>query len=67
MNITWQATNDYYHAIINELQDTARSNLIFGLHVHVGIEDKSMALHIVNQIRYFLPHIYALSTNSPFW
>ncbi len=56
-----------YHQIINELQDTARSNLIFGLHVHVGIEDKSMAVHIVNQFRYFLPHIYALSTNSPFW
>lgn len=59
--------NPRYNEIIRELQDTARSNLIFGLHVHVGIEDKSMALHIVNSIRYFLPHIYALSTNSPFW
>lgn len=59
--------NPRYNEIIQELQDTARSNLIFGLHVHVGIEDKSMALHIVNSIRYFLPHIYALSTNSPFW
>jgi carboxylate-amine ligase len=49
------------------MQDIARSNLIFGLHVHVGIDDKSMALHIANSIRYFLPHVYALSTNSPFW
>lgn len=56
-----------YNEIINELQDTARSNLIFGLHVHVGIEDRAMALHIANSLRYFLPHLYALSTNSPFW
>lgn len=59
--------NPRYEQIINELQDTARSNLIFGLHVHVGIADKSMALHLVNSMRYFLPHLYALSTNSPFW
>lgn len=59
--------NPRYNEIIQELQDTARSNLIFGLHVHVGIEDRAMALHIANAIRYFLPHVYALSTNSPFW
>lgn len=56
-----------YNEIINELQDAARSNLIFGLHVHVGIEDRNMALHVANTMRYFLPHLYALSTNSPFW
>lgn len=59
--------NPRYDQIINELQDTARSNLIFGLHVHVGIEDKDLALHITNAMRYFLPHLYAISTNSPFW
>ena len=59
--------NPRYDEIINEMQDTARSNLIFGLHVHVGMEDKDMALHLVNAMRYFLPHLYALSTNSPFW
>lgn len=59
--------NPRYDEIINEMQDTARSNLIFGLHVHVGIEDKPLALHITNAMRYFLPHLYALSTNSPFW
>ena len=59
--------NPRYDEIIREMQDTARSNLIFGLHVHVGIEEKSMALHIANSMRYFLPHLYALSSNSPFW
>ncbi len=59
--------NTRYLEIVDELQDAARSNLIFGLHVHVGIPDRNMALHIANSIRYFLPHIYAISTNSPFW
>ena len=59
--------NPRYDAIVNEMQEAARSNLIFGLHVHVGIADKNMAIHIMNTVRYFLPHIYALSTNSPFW
>ncbi|WP_301923186.1 carboxylate-amine ligase [Ferruginibacter sp.] len=56
-----------YNEIVNELQEAARSNLIFGLHVHVGMENREMAIHIANSARYFLPHIYALSTNSPFW
>ncbi len=56
-----------YHQIVDELQDAARSNLIFGLHVHVGMEDRKMAIHLANSARYFLPHVYALSTNSPFW
>ena len=56
-----------YSQIVNELQEAARSNLIFGLHVHVGMETREMAIHIANSARYFLPHIYALSTNSPFW
>ncbi|MBN8663358.1 MAG: carboxylate-amine ligase [Chitinophagales bacterium] len=56
-----------YNQIVNELQEAARSNLIFGLHVHVGMEDRKMAIHIANSARYFLPHVYALSTNSPFW
>lgn len=56
-----------YNEIVNELQEAARSNLIFGLHVHVGMENRELANHIANSTRYFLPHIYALSTNSPFW
>lgn len=56
-----------YHEIVNEMQEAARSNLIFGLHVHVGMPSKEMAVHIANSARYFLPHVFALSTNSPFW
>ena len=56
-----------YSQFVNELQEAARSNLIFGLHVHVGMENNDLAMHIANSARYFLPHVYALSTNSPFW
>lgn len=56
-----------YSDIVKELQEAARSNLIFGLHVHVGMESREMAIHIANSARYFLPHVFALSTNSPFW
>ncbi len=56
-----------YAQVVEDLQLVARSNLIFGLHVHVGIEDKETAIRVMNSLRYFLPHILALSTNSPFW
>ena len=56
-----------YNEIVNELQEAARSNLIFGLHVHIGMETREMAIHIANTARYFLPLVFALSTNSPFW
>jgi carboxylate-amine ligase len=56
-----------YQEIVKDMQQLARANLIFGLHVHVGIADREMAIHVMNQARYFLPHIYALSVNSPFW
>ena len=56
-----------YATIVKDLQQVARANLIFGLHVHVGIPDRATAIHVMNQMRYFLPHLYALSTNSPFW
>ncbi len=67
----WRAQEIYpdprYDKVVEDLQLVARSNLIFGLHVHVGIEDKEAAIRIMNSLRYFLPHILALSTNSPFW
>ncbi|MBV9128339.1 MAG: carboxylate-amine ligase [Verrucomicrobia bacterium] len=56
-----------YQSIVNDLQQVARANLIFGLHVHIGIPDRESAIHVMNQARYFLPHIFALSANSPFW
>jgi len=59
--------DDRYKNIIEDMQLVARANLIFGLHVHVGIEDRETAIHMMNHARYFLPHLLALSTNSPFW
>lgn len=59
--------NERYETIIKDMQQIARVNLIFGLHVHVGIPDREEAIDIMNQARYFLPHLYALSVNSPFW
>ena len=56
-----------YQEIVKDMQLLARANLIFGLHVHVGIPDRDSAIQVMNQTRYFLPHIYALSVNSPFW
>src|ERR1700744_848543 len=56
-----------YAQVVEDLQLVARANLIFGLHVHVGVEDREAAIRIMNSMRYFLPHILALSTNSPFW
>lgn len=56
-----------YDQIVDEMKDVARGNLIFGMHVHVGIPGREQGLEILNTVRYFLPHLYALSTNSPFW
>jgi carboxylate-amine ligase len=56
-----------YEEIVKDMQLLARANLIFGLHVHVGIPERATAIQVMNQARYFLPHIYALSVNSPFW
>ena len=67
----WRSQEIYpdprYDKVVEDLQLVARANLIFGLHVHVGIEDREAAIRVMNSIRYFLPHILALSTNSPFW
>lgn len=61
-------TSDHrYDKIVEDMGDVARGNLIFGLHVHVGIPSRAQGLKIQNALRYFLPHIYALSTASPFW
>ena len=56
-----------YDSIVEELQQLARSLLIFGLHVHVGVPDRSIMIDLMNEVRYFLPHLLALSTSSPFW
>jgi carboxylate-amine ligase len=59
--------DERYHTMVEDLKMVARANLIFGLHVHIGVEDREVAIHIMNAARYFVPHILALSTNSPFW
>jgi carboxylate-amine ligase len=56
-----------YPELARFLQDVGRRLLIFGMHVHVGIDDADLRIEIMNQLRYFLPHILALSASSPFW
>src|SRR6266487_1497784 len=57
--------DERYATIVKDMQQIARANLIFGLHVHVGIPDREEAIDVMNQARYFLPHLYALSVISP--
>jgi carboxylate-amine ligase len=59
--------DDRYREIVEDLKMVARANLIFGLHVHIGVEDRETAIQLMNGARYFLPHLLALSANSPFW
>ncbi len=68
---SWQTQEIYpherYYGVVNEMQDAARQLLIFGMHVHVGMPDLELGIQIQNVARYFLPHLLALSTSSPFW
>jgi carboxylate-amine ligase len=67
----WQeecvAPYERYAQLEAEFQDVTRSLLIFGLHVHVGIESQFLAVELMNQLRTWIPHVLAISTNSPFW
>jgi carboxylate-amine ligase len=56
-----------YQHIVEEMGQLARSLLIFGMHVHVATPDKQTTIDLMNGVRYFLPHLLALSTSSPFW
>lgn len=56
-----------YKLLEDEMQDIARELLIFGMHIHVGIPDPDLRIDVMNEARYFLPHLLALSTSSPFW
>ena len=56
-----------YHGFIDSTQYVGKRMLIFGMHVHIGIKDEDLRIDIMNQMRYFMPHILALSTSSPFW
>src|SRR5881409_635390 len=59
--------HERYKILEEELQDVIRELLIFGMHVHVGIPDRERRIEVMNEARYFLPHLLALSTSSPFW
>lgn len=56
-----------YHSLERDLQHIARSIAVYGLHVHVGVDDRDRSIELMNEARYFLPHLLALSANSPFW
>lgn len=56
-----------YHGLVDQMRLIARRLLIFGMHIHVGIPDRNLQIDIMNQMSYFMPHILALSTSSPFW
>lgn len=58
---------DRYHGLFDSMQYVAKRLLIFGMHVHVGIENRDLQIDVMNQMRYFMPHILCLSTSSPFW
>ena len=58
---------DRYRSLVADLQYVARRLLIFGMHIHVGIPDRELRIDTMNQISYFMPHILALSSSSPFW
>jgi len=68
---SWQTQQitpeDRYQGIVRDMQDLARQMLIFGMHVHVGIEDPELVIDTMNVLRYLSPHILALSTSSPLW
>ena len=56
-----------YHGFMDSTQYVGKRMLIFGMHVHIGIENKELRIDVMNQMRYFIPHIMALSSSSPFW
>ena len=58
---------DRYNELAENLQGVVRRLVISGMHVHVGIDDDDLRIDLMNQVSYFLPHLLALSTSSPFW
>src|ERR671927_534508 len=56
-----------YHRIVEREQQLAEEQVVFGLHVHVGLEDREAALQVMNRARVWLAPLLALSANSPFW
>ena len=66
----WEKTSllsSHYRIMAGDAEMIARRMLAFGMHVHIGIEDRELAIDVMNTMRYVLPHILTLSTSSPFW
>jgi glutamate---cysteine ligase / carboxylate-amine ligase len=61
------SARERYRDLVNSLRFVARQELIFGLHVHVGLDDREKAIHVANGMRVHVPVLLALSANSPFW
>ena len=62
-----QVHKERYDALARDLQAVARRLLICGMHIHVGVDDDELRIDLMNQMSYFLPHLLALTTSSPFW
>jgi carboxylate-amine ligase len=56
-----------YKGLADDMKIVAQRLLIFGMHIHIGIPDPDLRIDVMNQMTYFVPHIFALSTSSPFW
>jgi carboxylate-amine ligase len=56
-----------YRMLADDAQMIVRRMLAFGLHIHIGVEDRELAVDVMNTMRYMMPHILCLSTSSPFW
>ena len=56
-----------YRELIAALRFVARQEIIFGLHVHVGLDDPDKAIHVANGMRVHVPILFALAANSPYW
>jgi carboxylate-amine ligase len=59
--------SERYLQIAKDMGDIVRSNLIYGMHCHIGIQDNEARIHVMNAARVFIPHLLALSVSSPFW
>ncbi len=65
--IQMNTDKERYNVLARDMQVVARRLLICGMHVHVAVEDETLRFDLFNQLPYFLPHLLALSTSSPFW
>jgi carboxylate-amine ligase len=66
-NVQKHTDKERYNILARDMQAVARRLVICGMHVHVGLDDDELRIDLMNQVSYFMPHLLALSTSSPFW